>query len=30
LFNPWGLARSSEGRLFVLDTNNHRVQEIRL
>lgn len=30
LDQPWGIARDSEGRLFVLDTYNHRVQRFRL
>jgi hypothetical protein len=27
---PWGLTRDSQGRLFVLDSYNHRVQRFRL
>lgn len=30
LHNPWALVRDSGGRLFVLDTNNHRVQQLRM
>jgi DNA-binding beta-propeller fold protein YncE len=30
LFNPWGLVRDSRGVLFVLDTNNHRIQAVRM
>jgi hypothetical protein len=30
LFNPWALARDSHGRIHVLDTNNHRVQTIKM
>jgi DNA-binding beta-propeller fold protein YncE len=30
LHNPWALARNRAGKIFVLDTNNHRVQRIRL
>ncbi|MEK6248059.1 MAG: NHL repeat-containing protein [Planctomycetales bacterium] len=30
LHNPWALARNSDGQIFVLDTNNHRVQRIRM
>jgi hypothetical protein len=29
LFNPWAIAFDNEGRLNVLDSNNHRVQRIR-
>ncbi len=29
LHNPWALAFDSQGRLHVLDSNNHRVQRIR-
>jgi DNA-binding beta-propeller fold protein YncE len=30
LSQPWGCTRDGEGRLFVLDTYNHRVQRFRL
>ena len=30
LDQPWGIARDSKGRMFVLDTYNHRVQRFRL
>jgi DNA-binding beta-propeller fold protein YncE len=30
LYNPWALARDSQGRLVVIDSNNHRVQRIRM
>lgn len=30
LYNPWGLVMDSQGRLHVLDSNNHRVQRVRL
>lgn len=30
LDQPWGIARDSQGRMFVLDTYNHRVQRFRL
>ena len=30
LYNPWALVRDRGGHLFVLDTNNHRVQMIRM
>ena len=30
LHNPWALVQDSGGRLFVVDTNNHRVQQIRM
>ncbi|NIP86226.1 MAG: hypothetical protein GTO03_11930 [Planctomycetales bacterium] len=30
LYNPWALALSRQGDLLILDTNNHRVQKIRL
>ena len=30
LHNPWALVTNSQGEIFVLDTNNHRVQQIRL
>jgi DNA-binding beta-propeller fold protein YncE len=30
LDQPWGIARDSHGRMFVLDTYNHRVQRFRL
>jgi sugar lactone lactonase YvrE len=30
LDQPWGIARNSQGRMFVLDTYNHRVQRFRL
>lgn len=30
LDQPWGIARDSRGRMFVLDTYNHRVQRFRL
>jgi DNA-binding beta-propeller fold protein YncE len=30
LDQPWGIARNSRGRMFVLDTYNHRVQRFRL
>lgn len=30
LHNPWGLVRDSKGNLYILDTNNHRVQQIVL
>jgi hypothetical protein len=30
LTQPWGLARDSQGRMFVLDSYNHRVQRFRL
>jgi DNA-binding beta-propeller fold protein YncE len=30
LDQPWGIARDSQGRIFVLDTYNHRVQRFRL
>jgi len=26
LFNPWALVQDADGRIHVLDTNNHRVQ----
>ncbi|MEM9659581.1 MAG: hypothetical protein AAF961_14575 [Planctomycetota bacterium] len=26
MHNPWALALDSRGRLFVVDSNNHRVQ----
>ena len=26
LFNPWALVRDKSGTIYVLDTNNHRVQ----
>jgi hypothetical protein len=29
LFNPWAIAFDSQGRLNVLDSNNHRVQRIQ-
>jgi hypothetical protein len=28
LLAPWAVARDSRGRIYVLDTNNHRVQRI--
>ena len=30
LFNPWALVCDTRGRIHVLDTNNHRVQTIRI
>jgi hypothetical protein len=30
LAGPWGFARDSQGRMFVLDSYNHRVQRFRL
>jgi DNA-binding beta-propeller fold protein YncE len=30
LYNPWALVRDSEGRLLVIDSNNHRVQRVRM
>lgn len=30
LDQPWGIARDSQGRMFVLDSYNHRVQRFRL
>jgi len=30
LDQPWGIARDSKGRMYVLDTYNHRVQRFRL
>lgn len=30
LDQPWGIARDSRGRMFVLDSYNHRVQRFRL
>ncbi|MFP6659813.1 MAG: hypothetical protein VB853_16630 [Pirellulales bacterium] len=30
LYNPWALIRDSKGRLLVIDTNNHRVQRVRM
>jgi len=30
LHNPWGLVRDSRGKIHVLDTNNHRVQRVRM
>ena len=30
LHNPWAMARNRAGKIFVLDTNNHRVQRITL
>jgi len=30
LFNPWALVRDSQGRIHVLDSNNHRVQRFVL
>jgi sugar lactone lactonase YvrE len=30
LDQPWGVARDSQGRMFVLDSYNHRVQRFRL
>ncbi|MEC8301828.1 MAG: hypothetical protein VX035_08940, partial [Planctomycetota bacterium] len=30
LYQPWGLAQDSEGRLYVLDSYNHRIQRFRL
>ena len=30
LHNPWGLVRDSRGKIYVLDTNNHRVQRITM
>ena len=30
LFNPWGVARDKQGKLYVLDTNNNRVQCVRV
>ena len=30
LHQPWAVARDSKGRLFVLDSYNHRVQRFRL
>ncbi len=30
LYNPWALTRDSQGRLFVIDSNNHRVQRMRM
>jgi hypothetical protein len=30
LHQPWGVARDSQGRMFVLDSYNHRVQRFRL
>lgn len=30
LYQPWGLVCDSTGRLHVLDSNNHRVQRVRL
>ena len=29
LDQPWGIARDSRGRMYVLDTYNHRVQRFR-
>ena len=30
LFNPWGIVKDSFGRIYVLDTYNHRIHRIRL
>ncbi|HEY2412312.1 MAG TPA: hypothetical protein VGI40_08725 [Pirellulaceae bacterium] len=30
LDQPWGITRDSQGRMYVLDTYNHRVQRFRL
>ncbi len=30
LYNPWALIQDSKGRLLVIDTNNHRVQRVRM
>ena len=30
LDNPWALARDSRGKIYVLDTNNHRIQCVRM
>jgi len=30
LDQPWGIARDSRGRMFVLDSYNHRIQRFRL
>jgi hypothetical protein len=30
LYNPWALARDSRGMIYVLDTNNHRVQVVKM
>ncbi|NQU23638.1 MAG: hypothetical protein HQ567_20335 [Candidatus Nealsonbacteria bacterium] len=30
LHNPWGLALDSRGKIHVLDTNNHRVQCVKM
>jgi DNA-binding beta-propeller fold protein YncE len=30
LDQPWGIARDSQGRMFILDSYNHRVQRFRL
>jgi hypothetical protein len=30
LSNPWAIALDSQQRVFILDTYNHRVQQIRL
>lgn len=30
LHNPWGLVRDSRGKIYVLDTNNHRIQCVKM
>ena len=30
LFSPWAIARDSQGRIYMLDTENHRVQRVRM
>ena len=30
LYNPWALVIDREGRLHVLDTNNHRVERVEM
>lgn len=28
LFNPWAVAVDGRGRVFVVDSNNHRIQRV--
>jgi hypothetical protein len=30
LNNPWAIVRDSKGLVYVLDTNNHRVQVVKM
>ncbi|MBN1911588.1 MAG: hypothetical protein JW818_17740 [Pirellulales bacterium] len=30
LYNPWAFVRDSQGRIHVLDTNNHRVHRVKM